>query len=60
MSEKRSPTLPDLNEIGALADESIPLAEAALALSNSHRNGRSMQRYSHHLDLLGTQVADRR
>jgi len=59
MSEKRSPTLPELNEIGTLADESIPLAEAALALSNSHRNGRSMQRYSHHLDLLGTQVADR-
>lgn len=51
--------LPDLTFIGTLPDGDIPLAEGALALSQSCRNGRSMQRYCHHLDLLGDQVAER-
>ena len=43
MSEALSPDLPDLIAIGTMADDDIPLAETALALSHSYRNARSMQ-----------------
>lgn len=59
MNKKSFSSLPLLSDVGALSDDDIPLANVALSLSQSYRNGRSMERYLHHFDQIGHEVAAR-
>jgi len=56
------PTLGDnidyLKKVGWLADEDIDLAEAALVIASIDRPGISLQKYHHHLKILGLDLAN--